>query len=381
MIKRSPLKSDLPGKRSRWHVIVYNKGTKRSDWHTVRGTKGDAKALERRFADAKSNGDSNKTLERKTFEEVAKLFLDDRRATHRRISTLEEYQIELKIRLLPQPNGKLPRLGPRDIRDIRHVDTRAHFNALRNGGCTTSQVNKAIKTAKAIFTYAFNSEYVASSIMERCPTLGCVDCESTPNREVFTATELRSIFAAATPFELGLFGMLSISGARPSEICALDWSAVYLDIDRPYFRIERSWCSKGSRYYAPKTKAARRTVPMATWLASLLRERRTTSSGEGLVFPSTVGTPLNNANVRIRLWMPLLERAQVRYRDMESLRWTFVNLARVSGEAAFNVSRLIGHARSTIVDTIYAHTVDPALAGVSESVTKRVGLTPPAHTA
>jgi hypothetical protein len=59
---------------------------------------------------------------------------------------------------------------------------------------------------------------------------------------------------------------------------------------------------------------------------------------------------------------------------MYSLRWTFVSLARASGEAAFNVGRIIGHARSTIVDTIYAHTVDSGLAGVSESVAGRVGL-------
>jgi hypothetical protein len=81
------------------------------------------------------------------------------------------------------------------------------------------------------------------------------------------------------------------------------------------------------------------------------------------------------------VWMPLLERAEIRYRDMYSLRWTFVSLARASGEAAFNVSRVIGHARSTIVDTIYVHTVDSALAGVSESVAERVGLTLPTQPA
>ncbi|MDB6090717.1 MAG: hypothetical protein JWN85_3501 [Gammaproteobacteria bacterium] len=72
--------------------------------------------------------------------------------------------------------------------------------------------------------------------------------------------------------------------------------------------------------------------------------------------------------------MPLLKRAEVRYRDMYSLRWTFVSLARASGELPFNVSRIIGQARSVIVDTIYAHTVDSGLAGLSESVTERVGL-------
>ena len=38
---------------------------------------------------------------------------------------------------------------------------------------------------------------------------------------------------------------------------------------------------------------------------------------------------------------------------------------------------VIGHARSTIGDTIYAHTVESALAGVSERVADRVGLTLP----
>lgn len=74
--------------------------------------------------------------------------------------------------------------------------------------------------------------------------------------------------------------------------------------------------------------------------------------------------------------MPLLERAKVRYRDRYSLRWTFVSLARSSGEEPFNVSRIIGQMRSLIVDTIYAHTVKSGVAGVGESVAKRAGFQP-----
>jgi hypothetical protein len=96
----------------------------------------------------------------------------------------------------------------------------------------------------------------------------------------------------------------------------------------------------------------------------------------GLVFPSAADTPLNKANVRKRVWIPLLKRAKVPYRDLYSLRWTFVSLARASGEVPFNVSRVIGHARSAIVDTIYAHTVESGVAGVSESVSVRAGLKP-----
>jgi hypothetical protein len=49
MIKRAPLKKDPPGKCSRWQVAIYNTETKQKDWHTVRGTKEDARAVERRI--------------------------------------------------------------------------------------------------------------------------------------------------------------------------------------------------------------------------------------------------------------------------------------------------------------------------------------------
>jgi integrase len=375
MIKRAPLKKDPPGKCSRWHVIVYNKETKKYDWHTVRGTRDDAKAFERKFESAKLNGDYTGPLERKSFEEVANLFLDDRRADNRRFSTLEEYQTELKLRLLPPADEKLPPLGPGNIRNIKRADLKAHFNALRKKGCTVSQVNKSIKAAKAVFTYAFDSEYVTSNVMQRYPKLQRVEGERRANRGIFSEVELKAIFESATPFELALTGTLSISGPRPGEIYALDWSAVFLEVEKPYFRIERTWCSKSFRFYPPKTTAGRRTVPISAWLAEVLREHRARTGGMGLVFPSDVGTPLNKANVRKRVWIPLLLRAKVPYRDLYSLRWTFVSLARASGEVPFNVSRVIGHARSTIVDTIYAHTVDSGVAGVSDSVAQRAGLT------
>jgi len=318
LIKRAPLKTDPKGTCSRWHVVVYNKETKKHDWHTVRGTKEDAKAFKRPFESAKRDGDYTGPLERKTFEEVANLFLDDRRANNRRFSTLEEYQTELKLRLLPQADPKLPPLGPRNIRNIKRADLKSHFNSLRKCGCSVSQVNKSIKAAKVVFTFAFDSEYITTNVMQRYPKLQRVEGERRANRGVFAEAELQAIFESATPFELALTGTLSISGPRPGEIYALEWPEVYLDVERPYFRIVRTWCSKSFRFYPPKTGAGRRTVPISAWLAAILREHRARTGGVGLVFPSEVGTPLNKANVRKRVWIPLLMRAKVPYRDLYS---------------------------------------------------------------
>jgi len=79
----------------------------------------------------------------------------------------------------------MPPLGARNIRNIKRADMKAHFNALRKAGNSVSQVNKAIKAAKAIFTYAFDSEYVTANIMQRYPKLQRVEGERRANRGIF----------------------------------------------------------------------------------------------------------------------------------------------------------------------------------------------------
>lgn len=98
------------------------------------------------------------------FEEVTTLFQDDRRANNRRMSTLEEYQTELKLRLLPQPNDRLPPLGPRDIRNIKRADMKAHFNVSRVIGHARSTIVDTIYAHTVDSALAGVSERVAERI-------------------------------------------------------------------------------------------------------------------------------------------------------------------------------------------------------------------------
>jgi hypothetical protein len=67
----------------------------------------------------------------------------------------------------------------------------------------------------------------------------------------------------------------------------------------------------------------------------------------------------------------------VRALDLYSLRHTFASLGRTAGESAFNVARMMGHARSTLVDQVYAHSMQSGMASVAENVTARAhGLKP-----
>jgi len=101
-------------------------------------------------------------------------------------------------------------------------------------------------------------------------------------------------------------------------------------------------------------------------------EERSGADRDALVFATRTGQPMNPSNVRRDIWLKLVKRAGVRSLDLYSLRHTFASLGRVAGESAFNVARAMGHSRSTLVDAVYAHSLQSGMASVAERVTARV---------
>lgn len=130
-------------------------------------------------------------------------------------------------------------------------------------------------------------------------------------------------------------------------------------------------------FVEPKTQVGTRTVALSGWLVQALETYRGEAKADALVFSTRNDRPLNPSNVRRDVWAKLVTRSGVRSLDMYSLRHTFATLARTAGEGAFNVSRQLGHSKSTLVDAVYAHSLPSGLAAMSERVTARAfGTTP-----
>jgi len=55
----------------------------------------------------------------------------------------------------------------------------------------------------------------------------------------------------------------------------------------------------------------------------------------------------------------------------DSLRHTFASLGRTAGESAFNVARMMGHAKSTLVDQLYAYAMQSGMTSVASAITAR----------
>jgi integrase len=372
-IKRAPLKTDAAGKCSRWRVILYNRATCKYEWHTVQGTRRDAEAFEREQETRLAKGTYVAKAERLTVAQVTESFLKECKARNRRTSTLLNCSSVLERYILPK-------FGAWEAGSVRKSDVRAWLGELLESGKGIELVNRIVRVFKTLlFHGVVDLEVIERNVLLRFKQYQRT--EKSPgrrvNRAAFTEEEVQRLLAAAKPHERALIGLLCFTGMRPGEAYALRWQDV--DLTAGAATITRTWDCRGKLFTPPKTAAGTRTVALSGWVVEQLaahKERTGPAGGTGadagaLVFATRTGRPLNQSNVRRDIWTKLVRRAGVRALDLYSLRHTFASLGRVAGESAFNVARAMGHSRSTLVDQVYAHSLQSGMASVAERVTAR----------
>lgn len=121
-----------------------------------------------------------------------------------------------------------------------------------------------------------------------------------------------------------------------------------------------------------KTPKSRRTPALARRCAPALREQRTRQAADrlvagqlwqdyNLVFASTVGTPLDDHNVR-RQFRKITEAAGLGSTWVpRELRHTFVSLLSAHGVPVEAIALLAGHNQSATTELVYRHQIVPAL--------------------
>jgi integrase len=369
-IKAAPLKTDSKNKCTRWHVILYNSDTHKQEWHTRLGTKKDAQAFERQEREKMRKGTYVARAQRMTVRELSEAFIKERTARARRTATIDCYETALKKHILAKDHG----FAARDVGAVRRNDFAQLFDDMRAAGASASTINRVLRTLKAMWFMALERELIERNPLTRFRPFErtTADTGRQVNRGSYSEAEVRALLAAAQDHERSFIGLLVLTGLRPGEVYAL--RVCDLDLTAGAVRVARSWDHRGGLFVLPKTKAGIRTAPLAGWLVTELQAHvdRLGLKDEALLFGTAAGTPYNPSNVRRDLWGPLLKRAGVRSLDMYSLRHSFATLARSAGENAFNVSRAMGHSRSTLVDQVYAHSLASGMTGVAERVAGRV---------
>jgi integrase len=285
--------------------------------------------------------------------------------------TADGYAALLK-RYIREPLGqrRLDKLQPLDIQKV-YGEMQARGLSARIVRHTHSALHNALKQA------------VKWGLLSRNPS-DLVELPKVPHKErrVLSPDEAVSFLEAADVMPHGLiFEFALLTGMRPEEYLALQWSDIDFErntaqVRRALVRHKKSWS-----FEEPKTARSRRTVYLsAPLLQKLISHKRKQAEARlklgkawqafDLAFCSDEGTPLSIPNITYRYFRPILTKAELPRIRLYDLRHTCATLLLIAEENPKVVSERLGH--STIVLTLdtYSHVLPTMQQGATARLEK-----------
>ena len=288
-----------------------------------------------------------------------------------RTVTLYEYTIAPMLR---------DQLGTVKLRDLMASDVQSALSALASRTSTrTVQISRNV-LVRAI-RHAERDGLVARNVAALVkPPKG--HRAGRPSKSL-TLDQAIAVMDAAKGTRLEAYITLSLlTGLRTEEARALRWDHVvawtgdqWQPVTEAGFDHEELavfvWRSDraGSDTKTPKS---RRTLALPRRCATVLGEHRTRQAADrlaagslwqdhNLVFPSTVGTPLDDGNVR-RQFRKITESAGLGSTWVpRELRHTFVSLLSAHGVPVEAIALLAGHNQTATTELVYRHQIVPSL--------------------
>lgn len=342
-----------------WLVRIFtgrdSQGKQKFHHKTIHGTKRDAE----RYLTA-----TRREMDLGVFVEPAAMSVNEyfdrwlRDAARPRVSqrTADGYAGLLE-RYLREPLGhkRLDKLQALDIQKV-YGEMQARGLSARIVRHTHSALHNALKQA------------VKWGLLSRNPS-DLVELPKVPHKErrVLSPDEAQKFLKAAAVMLHGLiFEFALLTGMRPEEYLALQWSDIDLtrgtaQVRRALVRHKKSWS-----FEEPKTARSRRMVflpaPLLRKLAAHKRQQSevrlklgTAWHAHDLVFCGELGTPHTIPNITYRYFRPILTKAKLPRIRLYDLRHSCATLLLIAEENPKVVSERLGH--STVVLTLdtYSH--------------------------
>jgi integrase len=262
----------------------------------------------------------------------------------------------------------IPSLGRRKLKDLGTPDVRRFYRKKRDEGLSNRSLEYIHTTLRKALEDARND-----GIITRKPTDG-VRPHKTPQgaakeSEALDPIQVRALLSAASGERWeALYVVVLHTGLRRGEALGLLWEDVHLE--EGTLSVRRSLDVDGT-LKSPKNAASRRTLKLAPRALAALKAHKVHQNEErlrggevwedhNLVFPNTIGRPMNAGNFYRRDFQPLLERAGLASEGFtfHSLRHTFATTLAAKGVHPSTAQKMLGHSDIRMTLAIYTHATD-----------------------
>lgn len=272
-----------------------------------------------------------------------------------RPKTYKNYSYVIQTHVIPLLGGiPLAKLSPQHLQHLFH--SMQEKGLTRAVGLAYSVLHKALGQAAKWGLVPRN----VAELVER-PKV------AKKEMRVLSPEEAARFLEAAREDRLYALYVVAVAcGLRIGEILALKWEDVDFASGRLQVRRQLQWIDGEPRFTEPKSAKSRRSIAMAQVVADALKEHKERQEAErqaageawqewGLVFTTTIGTPLSLSNVRKRSFLPILERAGLPQIRLHDLRHSCATLLLAQGVHPKLVQEQLGHSQISVTLDLYSH--------------------------
>jgi integrase len=228
---------------------------------------------------------------------------------------------------------------------VREIAPSALREWISEMDCTSKTIRNTLIPLRSVFEDALNDELIDFNPFDRISLTKLIRQTAKASDYViqpFTADERSAILEACRPDEWPMVQFWFHSGLRPGELQALEWR--HIDWDRGIARIELNQVVGVVK--APKTAAGIRDLELNAQAIAALTAQKAISLLRGprvWLNPSSLEPWDTDAQVRKTLWMPLMKRSGVPYRNPYQVRHTYASTLLTAGQNPWYVAQQLGH--------------------------------------
>jgi integrase len=268
----------------------------------------------------------------------------------------------------------IPRFGRKKITAITRDEIKSFMSELTGKGLSKNTIRLAIATLRVVLSSAVEDGILASNPGLRLGRF-LESRKAAHNAQAMTRAEAQAFLEAAEesyPEFYPLFLMALRAGLRKGELLAVRWGDIQFGTgendNNRYILVQRNYVH--GRFTTPKSHKSRR-VDMSRELRRVLldlKDKRLlkaflegeTNIAEDLIFPSKMGTVIDQSNLTHYHFSPCLERAGLRKFRFHDLRHTFGSLLIQDGASLAYVRDQMGHSSVQVTVDTYGHLIPGA---------------------